>query len=295
MALRPEREAGLRLAVSLSGAAVLGLLGIRPLAEVGAEAIVRAPNYRRAVPPAQPGELRVAVGPPASALSLAIVDAAAPRGTVFVLHGVRDSKASMRGWGRMLADAGYRAVLVDLRGHGASAGDFLTYGVVDSTDLVQALDALQRRGLVAGEVGVMGHSYGAATALGWAGRDARVRTVVAVAPFASLRDVVPGYLPVPVPSAVVHRAIDLAGLRGGFDPDAASSVAAIARSRAAVLLVHGTRDARIPPWHSERILAAGRGHAELVLVDGEGHDSVTGARKTHLAERAAAWFAANLR
>jgi len=117
--------------------------------------------------------------------------------------------------------------------------------------------------------------------------------------------VVAGYLPVRLPAPLVSRAIELAGARAGFDPDEASPEEAAGRARAAVLLVHGLADARIPAWHSERILAAARArrpphpaaasaHAELVLVEGAGHDSVAGAPAARLAERAAAWFAAHL-
>ena len=305
MTLRPSRREGARLAAAVAGKLALGLLGVVPLAEVGAEALVRSPNAGRAPPPARDGELRVEVGPPRAVLSIELVDPPAARATVFVLHGIRDSKESMRGWGRMLAARGYRAVLVDLRGHGRSTGDALTYGVHDARDLAGALDALEARRLLVGPVGVMGNSYGAATAVQWAGRDERVRAVVAVAPFASLRAVVAGYLPVRLPAPLVSRAIELAGARAGFDPDEASPEEAAGRARAAVLLVHGLADARIPAWHSERILAAARArrpphpaaasaHAELVLVEGAGHDSVAGAPAARLAERAAAWFAAHL-
>jgi len=262
---------------------------------LGASAIVVAPNRGAPAPAPIDGELVVTVGPPAATLSLQIIDARTPRvrATVFVLHGVRANKKSMRGWGRMLAAAGFRAVLVDLRGHGRSTGDWLSYGVVESRDLAQALDALDASGLRIGSVGVMGISYGAATAIEWAGNDRRIRAVVAVAPFASLRAVVPGYAPVLLPASFVTGAIDLAGREGGFDPDEASPVVAIARTQAPVLLIHGQNDRRIPSWHSQRIFVAGKDHAELLLVPGAGHDSITD--ESVVRERAPAWFARYLR
>ena len=293
MRLRPDRRAAIVLGASILRGLAKTALGMQSLVDVGAWAIVRAPNAGRAEPAPTEGEVRTNVGPPEASLSLARIDPpapATPRATVFVLHGIRDRKESTRPWGAMLARAGYRAILVDLRGHGRSTGDALTYGVVDAADLSQTLDALSQRGLVQGPVGVMGHSYGAATAIQWAGRDSRVAGVVAVAPFASLREVVPGYTVVPLSPAFVTRVIDRAGVLGGFDPDEASPSRAIAKTRAPVLLVHGRADTRIPAWHSERIHAAARGPSELVLVDGAGHDEVTGATGARLAERAHAWF-----
>ena len=53
--------------------------------------------------------------------------------------------------------AGYRAVLVDLRGHGRSTGKYLTYGVQEAQDISQVIDALEQQQLIAGEIGVLGH------------------------------------------------------------------------------------------------------------------------------------------
>lgn len=282
-----------RLLPALALAVTIALaisLGCGPLQRAGASAIVNAPNQGRAAPDAIASEIRVDVGPPHASLSVEVLDARPPPlGTVFVLHGIRDSKASMRGWGHMLTSAGFEVVLVDLRGHGRSTGDWLSYGVVESRDLTQTLDALLAGGLVVPPVGVMGLSYGAATAIEWAGVDPRIQAVVAVAPFASLRAVVPGYVPFLSPD-FINGAVDLAGKMGGYDPDGASPATAIRKTRAAVLLIHGDADARIPFWHSEVLAAAGEGHTELVLVHGAGHNSIPSDPDGTIGRRAPAWF-----
>jgi alpha-beta hydrolase superfamily lysophospholipase len=150
--------------------------------------------------------------------------------------------------------------------------------------------AQEARGLRAGRVGALGISYGAATAIEWAGRDARVDRVVAIAPFASLAEVVPGYAPVPVPQLFATQALALAGELGGFDPAEASPRSAIARTTARVLLFHGTADERIPARHSEELLAAGRDHAELVLVEGATHETIGDDPRGTLRSRALEWL-----
>src|SRR5881296_2633581 len=126
-----------------------------------ARAIVYAPNTDKVVDPdddpkperlAKLGvsrQLRAAVGPPAASLSVWIIEPTniTSRSTIVVLHGVQDTKRSMLDLGRRIAAGGYRAVLADLRGHGRSSGQWLTYGVIESRDLVQLLDALQQQGL----------------------------------------------------------------------------------------------------------------------------------------------------
>lgn len=108
------------------------------------------------------------------------------RGTIVLLHGYGIALDAMAPWGFLLAEQGWRCVMVNLRGHGRSTGDRISYGPVEARDLVQVLDALERRGLAGGPVGVMGVSYGAGLALRWAGLDPRLRTVVAVTPYAEL-------------------------------------------------------------------------------------------------------------
>jgi dipeptidyl aminopeptidase/acylaminoacyl peptidase len=185
----------------------------------------------------------------------------------------------MLGMGRMLAHAGYRVVLIDHRGHGRSSGDWMTYGAVESRDLVQVLDALTAQGLAGEAIGVLGFSYGGAIAIQLAAVDPRVRAVIAVAAFASLEEVVPVYVRrfFPawiIPDGRIADAVEQAGAIAGFDPADASPIDAIARTAAHVLLIHGREDAKIPFSHSERMQAATGERALLVLVDGEGHDSL---------------------
>jgi pimeloyl-ACP methyl ester carboxylesterase len=262
----------------------------RALSSVGADIITVAPNRGMPRPTALPDELLIDVGPPPATLSVTLRSPEAPHGTVFVLHGIRANKENVAAWGEMLVQAGYRAVLVDLRGHGRSTGDYLTYGATESSDMMQVLNALEQRHFRVGKVGVLGVSYGAATAIQWAAKDSRIAGVVAVAPFASLRAVVPGYVPVKLPSSFVNACVDRAGERGGFDPDDASPAAAAAKTRAPLLLVHGRDDMRIPYWHSELIAASAAGPHEVLIVPGEDHDSITADRTHTIATRVPAWF-----
>ncbi|MCW5556895.1 MAG: alpha/beta hydrolase, partial [Verrucomicrobiae bacterium] len=109
-----------------------------------------------------------------------------PRGTAVLLHGYGLDQDSMIPWALLLGGAGWRCVLVDLRGHGASGGDRIHYGLRESEDLTALMDELVRRNQASWPAAAVGVSYGAAVALRWATDDARVHPVVAVTPYARL-------------------------------------------------------------------------------------------------------------
>ena len=207
----------------------------------------------------------------------------------------------MLGTARMLAEDGYRAVLVDLRGHGRSSGEWLTYGVGESRDISQVIDELGERGLIAGSLGVYGISYGATTSIHLAGGDSRIKAVVAVAPFSTMRDVVGDYARTALPGiegliddAAFDQAVDEAGDAADFDPDIASAVDAVRRTQAKVLIVHGTDDWLVPPYHAVRLYEAGCGHAELVLVPRTGHIKIWFDPTHEVANQARRWFEKSL-
>jgi pimeloyl-ACP methyl ester carboxylesterase len=250
-------------------------------------------------------DLRVEVGPPAASLAVRVLEpsvaaaaapataapaaaaaaaapaatAAAVRGTIFVLHGIRDSKRSMVEVGEAFRGVGYRVVLVDLRGQGQSTGEWLSFGAREGGDLKEVADALVADGALALPVGVYGPSYGGAAALQMARRDARVRAVVTVATYTRMRDVVPLYAERVVPSwiltkADVAAAIDRAGVLGDFRPDDADSITAIGATTAEVLLIHGRADGNIPWQQSASLHDAARSHSELLLVDDRDHRTI---------------------
>ena len=68
------------------------------------------------------------------------------RGTVLLLHGYLQNKNYVTPWAVRLAQAGFRCLVVDLRGHGASTGEHISFGAFESHDLSLVLDDLQRRG-----------------------------------------------------------------------------------------------------------------------------------------------------
>lgn len=159
------------------------------------------------------------------------------------------------------------------------------------------IDDLAHRGRLSGPLGVVGISYGAAVGIQLAVAEPRVRAVVAIAPFSSLRSVVPSYvesyLPLLgrlIPDSLVQRGVDEAGAIAHFEPDAASPLDGIVRTRAQVLLIHGRADRHIPPQHSVALHEAAPDHSQLVLVDAEDHDTIAADRTRTIARQGMQWL-----
>jgi len=115
---------------------------------------------------------------------------ASPHGTVLLLHGYGVAQFSMLPWALRLAEDGWRCVLVDLRGHGKSTGRKIYFGVKETKDMTQLLDALARDNQLAEPVSLVGESYGAVLALRCKTVEPRIHSVVAIAPYASLSNTV---------------------------------------------------------------------------------------------------------
>ena len=201
----------------------------------------------------------------------------APRGTVVLLHGWGVSQFSMLPWALRLAQDGWRCVLVDLRGHGKSTGRRIYFGIRETQDLVQLLDALARDGQLTGPVAALGESYGGALAIRWKTLDPRVRSVVAIAPYAELS------------TAVINISDDYAAwapkwlLRSGLKklpsllettPAELDTATVLARDPFPVLFVAGENDKVTPPSEVEKLRALAAPESKMVIVPGATHESV---------------------
>lgn len=191
--------------------------------------------------------------------------------TVIILHGKADRKESMAGLGRRFIRAGVRAILMDMRGHGASTVTELTYGARDREDLSCVLDHYEAElgTEVLGELGVYGASYGGAVALQFAGTDARVDKAVAVAAFRSFPHI--ARTSIELSSIAQWAVISAAGMRAGFTPSDASPEAHIGGTEADVVLVYSVDDDIVPYEHGQAVLEACGDHCEILRLSGYDH------------------------
>lgn len=155
----------------------------------------------------------------------------------------------------------------DSRAHGESGGDACTYGFHEKHDLMGVLDVVTSRPVV-----LIGASLGAAVALQTAAEDDRVAAVVSAEVFSDLATLVRERAPFFVTSGIIQRALALAEREAAFRVSDVSPVAAAARIRVPVLVIHGALDRDTSPEHSRRVFDALKGPKRFILVPDAAHN-----------------------
>ena len=203
---------------------------------------------------------------------------AAPRGTVFLLHGYGLAQFSLAPWALRLAEDGWRCVLVDLRGHGKSTGRQIYYGLHETNDLSQLLDQLAASGAAAPPVAALGESYGAALALRWATVEPRLQTVVALAPYASLSNAV---LNIGhdyarwLPTGLVKSGLRQLPVCLGVSAAELDMTTVLARHPVRALFVAGAEDTIAPAEDVAALRQLASPGSELVFVPEATHEALT--------------------
>lgn len=183
----------------------------------------------------------------------------------------------MAPWAMRLAEDGWRCLLVDLRGHGKSTGRRIYFGVQETRDLSQLLDAMAGEGNLARPVAVVGDSYGGALALRWKGLDSRISAVVAIAPYPVLSNAVlnichdyANWLPSGLVKAGVQKLPSVLQIKSDhFDP-----ATALASRPVRALLVAGADDTIAPATDVHRLYERAAPGSELLIVAHATHEAL---------------------
>lgn len=191
----------------------------------------------------------------------------ASSGLIVFLHGYQDNISTQARNAVWLVDAGYDVFAFDYRGHGRSEGSPTVDGV--NIDALGAIDAAFRLpGVNTARVFVLGQSMGGAIAV-WATANTphkdRITALILDAPFSDYR-------------AIARESLDKSPLKWPLKylafvlGDSYSPASWISKvSPVPVLIVHGTGDETIAPYHAKVLYDAAVEPKELWMIKDKGH------------------------
>jgi pimeloyl-ACP methyl ester carboxylesterase len=223
------------------------------------------------------------------------------RGTVLLLHGLGDTRASQLPLTSLLLEHGYGVLAPDWRAHGSSSGPIASYGVVERADLAAGAAWVRDRRPDECEFAV-GASMGAAIVLQAAATELFC-AVVAEAPYATFRGAArlrvgrQFGLPPPIgpilAAAPVEAALWYAWLRYGLDIGQASPMDAVRTTRVPVLVIEDGDDDRMPAGDAARLAEANPKLVSVWHVPGASHVRTWAAEPSEYPRRVLAFFEAH--
>ncbi len=196
---------------------------------------------------------------------------------LIVLHGISSCKEFFLPSASYLAHNGIHVVLLDLRAHGKSTGEYCTFGYHEKNDISTLLDSLQKK-YPKLHYGIYGHSLGGAIALQALEHDKRLEFGIVESTFHTLEAVIEqygeNYFNVRS-SWLARHTLDKAAAIAQFDPYTIKPCESAKNITQPVFMAHGDKDERIP-------LSFGRVNFENLAstekewhtVHGAGHNQV---------------------
>jgi hypothetical protein len=199
----------------------------------------------------------------------------------------------------MLLRRGYKVLAPDSRAHGASGGAIVTFGILERDDVRRWVDWLRTSARPSAIHG-LGISLGAAILLQTVNGGEPFRAVVAESPFATFEHI--AYDRVGqltglgafgwrgAAALVAEPALLYARVRYGLELRSVSPLEAVRRARLPILLIHGTADDNVYPYHSRLLQAANPQYVELWEAPGSRHVRVLRDHPEEYERRACGWF-----
>ena len=112
--------------------------------------------------------------------------------TLIMVHGIHGCKEHFIPHAKRFVDAGINVALFDLRAHGASGGEYCTFGYLEKEDIKTLVDTLKNR-YPDQTIGIFGNSLGGAITLQALAHDKRLEFGLIESTFHDLEEVVAEY------------------------------------------------------------------------------------------------------
>jgi alpha-beta hydrolase superfamily lysophospholipase len=187
-------------------------------------------------------------------------------GSVIILSGIQNpSVTAFFGYGKMLADNGWDALLIEMRARSESEGKEIGLGLTEWLDVKAGVDFLLRDTAVKDlPIVAMGTSMGGGTVITAAGELEEIDAVISLSAFSSITDLIVDFMvqagvPRFLAKADIPFMSGFLGFHYGFDKLKYSPLNGIAKlGTRPILMMHSTEDNQVPFSEFEKL----RGVAE---------------------------------
>ena len=194
---------------------------------------------------------------------------------VIAIHGYMNEGKGMITGAQHFYDMGYNVLVVDLRGHGTSEGDYIGMGWDDRLDIVKWIDYLVQKNQDS-QIVLYGLSMGAATVMMTTGEElpSNVKCAIEDCGYTSVWDEFAAQLKdlFNLPTFPALNAANLVTrIRAGYNLKEASSVEQVKKSKTPTLFIHGDEDTFVPYSMLDTVYEAANCEKEKLVIEGAKH------------------------
>jgi fermentation-respiration switch protein FrsA (DUF1100 family) len=199
------------------------------------------------------------------------------KATIICIHGISNCKENFISFAKKLHDIGCNVVLVDLRAHGKSGGQYCTFGYYEKYDIQKIIDFALSKSSVT-NIGIHGHSLGGAVAIQTLELDNRLKFGIIESTYTTYEKVMSAYSKNYIGfqnDALTHRIALKSSKIAHFDIEKLKSVESCKNIHVPILMEHGTADERIPfSMGQENFAALSSKDKTFYAIENGGHVKV---------------------
>ncbi len=194
---------------------------------------------------------------------------------VIAVHGYTSEGVKMSSYAKKYYDMGYNVLILDLRGHGSSEGEYIEMGWDDRLDIISWINYLIDENKNA-KIVLHGVSMGASTVLMASGENlpSNVKLIVADCGYTSVWEQFSYQLDelFSLPEFPILNVSALVGqIRAGYSLKDASAIEQVKKSNTPILYIHGDKDDFVPYYMMQELYDATNSEKEMLTIKGAEH------------------------